>query len=271
VFTFLGSVGPNGLGVSMARLGQVTVRLDGKKTAVKERVTELYKTLQKPALFTGYTRRYTPFKQDGDRAETLPAENVMVQVRFRELLAQARKSWTELMDGIYTQDLGNTRAKADVVVGDVVLAKDVPVTTLMFLIKQWTDVLSFIQHLPTPDPAVTWVYDSNQGLLKTGTPEQVRRTKKSIVRHIKFEPTDKHPGQADFMTEDVDIGVYEKTDFSGGCPQDVKLAMITRVSAVIEALKVAREAANIATEAPENKIADPIFDYVFAPLSTITA
>jgi hypothetical protein len=47
--------------------------------------------------------------------------------------------------------------------------------------------------------------------------------------------------------------------------------MITRVSAVIEALKVAREAANIATEAPENKIADPIFDYVFAPLSTITA
>lgn len=249
------------------KLAQVNARLDGVKKATMDRVTELNKLFQKAAMFIGYSRVYKPYSQSGNNAETLPPENVMVQARFQEVIAQARKAWTTLVDSTFTQDTGNTRAKADVVINGIVIASDVPVTTIMFCLNRFTDVLTFVKNIPTPNQAVNWAYDSNQGLLKSVSPEIVQRTKKVMKTHVKFEPTDKHPGQSDTYTEDTPVGEYTKLDFSGACPVETKLKIVENASAIVEALKVARELANIATEVAESKIADKFFDYIFAPLT----
>jgi hypothetical protein len=252
------------------RLSQVNARLSGKKTALKDRVTELYKLVQKPALFNGNTRIYTPYQVAGDgRAESVPPVTEMVQARVKEILASARKAWTELLDGTYTQDIGNTRARADIVVDGQVLAKDVPVTTLMYLKKIWEDVCTFLAKLPTPDPSIEWVYDENQGYLRSKDEEIVQRTKKVPKTLVKFEPTERHPGQADVYQDEVAIGDYARTSFTGGCPYDVKASMIELAGKVRDAIKVAHEAANLTTEVEDQYLSQRLFDFVFAPLAKI--
>lgn len=255
------------------KLGQIAVRLDGKKTAATDAVTALYKQVQKPALFNGYVRRYTPYTQDGanDQSLTQPPESVMVQLRFRELLAQARKEWTALIDGTYSQDVGNTKARADIVVDGGVLAAQVPITTLMFLRKQWTNILTFVKAIPTPDPAVSWEYDINQGLLKSKEAQTVQRTKKVPYKFEKAAATDKFPAQVEVYMEDAPIGEYTRIDFCGGCPYEVKNQLVDNLTKLIEAIKVAQEVANMTTEAADLMIADPLFNFVFAPLNNAVA
>lgn len=249
----------------MTKLAQIVVRLDGKKTKAKDTVTELYKTIQKPAFFNGHSRVYEPYAVEGGKEITAPPENQIVQAKYKDVIGKARKAWTELMDGTYQEDVGNTRARSDVIVDGQVVAKDVPVTTLMFLTKQWTDVLTFLQALPTPAASVDWVYDSNLGVLKSREEVIQQRTEKVPQVLRKFEPTERHPGQADVFTKDIPVGEYKKREFSGGCPLDVKEAMVERCSKIIEAIKVAREAANMSVEVQEAGIADQLFEFVFAP------
>ena len=82
-----------------------------------------------------------------------------MQQRADDLIRQAIGKWTELWNLIYTQDLGNQQAKADVVVDGKTLLQQVPVTFLLFLDKQVNDLKTFISKLPTPDPAEEWSHD----------------------------------------------------------------------------------------------------------------
>lgn len=250
------------------KLSQLNARIMGRATADTEAVTELYKQVQKPALFQGSTRVYTPYATDGDARENTPApETTMVQTRAREVLAAARKHWTSLIDGVHSQDKANTVAKADIVVDGAILARDVPVTTLMFLKKRWQDVHTFLKTLPTPDPSIKWVYDTNQGLLRSDKPELVQRTKKVPKVLVKAPATDKHPAQTEVYTDDVFIGEYSKTLLSGGMPADVKSALLELSQKMIDAIKVAHEGANCSTDAPDLRLASSLFDFVFAPLA----
>lgn len=225
----------------MTRLSQIVAIEKGVKSQSTRTETDLYHSLEKKPLFAGLSRVYTPKdEEDGDR---LPPEAVSVQIKTGEVISQLEASLTRLIDIIATKDEANTVARADVTVDGVVIARDVPVTTLMFLEKETEKLAAFIGRLPVLDPATSWSYDSNRGVY-VAPPVLTVRTKKVPRNHVLAEATKEHPAQVQVFTEDVLVGTWEKTEFSGALPADAITAISSRLDKLRTAVKFAREEAN---------------------------
>lgn len=243
----------------MAKLNQVIAVVSGKKQKVEKTVTQIYHTVQKPELFNGISRTYTPKDEDGDR---LPPESKTMQAKVKDLIAEAVSAWTEMWDVVATQDYANCSAKADVEVGGKTLLKDVPVTHLLFLEKQVKDLETFISKLPTLDPSETWEFNNAARVYAT-PPTETTRTKKVPKAFVRCPATKEHPAQVDTFQEDVLAGFWKTIKFSGAIPAKDKNAMLERVRKLMEGVIKAREEAN-SILAPSVHVAKPIFDYIFA-------
>lgn len=225
----------------MTQLNQIIAIEKGVKSDSTRTETDLYHSLEKKPLFAGLSRVYTPKdEEDGDQ---LPPEATSVQIKTSDVIDELTTSLTRLIDLIATKDEANTGARADVVVDGAVIAADVPVTTLMFLEKETEKLHAFIGRLPVLDPAVQWSYDDNRGVY-VAAPVQTVRTKKVPRNHVLYEATKEHPAQVQTFTEDIIVGTWEKTDFSGAMPADALAAISARLNKLRTAVKFAREAAN---------------------------
>lgn len=114
----------------MPRLNQIIAVEKGVKSRSLAELTEAHHQLQKPTLLGGIARTYRPRDEEG---ETLPPESTRVQVRAEDILRQTAGILTELFDVTATKDWANCEAKADVVIGERVLLRAVPVSYLLFL------------------------------------------------------------------------------------------------------------------------------------------
>lgn len=241
------------------KLSQIIAVEKGVKSQSARVETDLYHALEKKPLFSGLSRVYTPKdEEDGDQ---LPPEQVSVQIKTGEVLAQLTESLTRLIDLVATKDAANTEASADVVVDGTVLAAAVPVTTLMFLEKEVEKLAAFVGRLPVLDPATQWSYDPNRGVY-VATPVSTVRTKKIPRNHVLAEATKEHPAQVQIFTEDVLVGTWEKTEFSGALPADAISGIGYRLDKLRTAVKYAREQANTIEVADVHYGAD-ILSYLF--------
>jgi hypothetical protein len=244
----------------MPKLNQIVALTQGRKSRNATTITAIYHKAQKAALFSGLVRTYQPKDDDG---ETQPSESHKVQEVAADLIESFQDSMQDLFDIVATQDRANCFARADVTVDGEVLIKDVPATTLLFLEKQMADVKTFIEHLPTLDPTEDWDYNKEQGLWAS-KPQQTSRSKKVPRAFVKAPATDKHPAQVDVFTEDVQVGTWTKISYSGAIPSSQKSAMLTRVAKLLDAVKSAREQANL-VDATDVLIGESLLDYVFEP------
>jgi hypothetical protein len=244
--------------VAQAQLNQIIALEKGVKSRTHADVTAAHHQLQKAALLSGISRTYKPKDEEG---EQLPPESTRVQVRAAEVLKDVQVALTRLFDVTLTKDTGNCVAKADIVVDGTVLAAEVPVTYLLFLEKQLTDLHTFVGKLPVLDPADTWAYDEASDAYATA-PTQTTRSKKVPRNHVKAEATDKHPAQVEMYFEDVLVGYWTTMKFSGALPQARVNELKARVVKLAEAVKVARESAN-STPVTDQKIGDRILGYLF--------
>jgi len=220
-------------------------------------ITELHRVSQKPALFEGFAREYAP---KNDQEETYPPENQVVQKRSGEVFKQLRRILTELFDVIVTKDTANQSAKADIMLEGRVLAREVPVTTLIFLEKQLNDINTFISALPELDPSQVWKWDDPTGLWHSNQIISTR-TKKVQKALVLVQPTEKHPGQAEKITEDEVVGRWTMVKHSGAVRTADKQEMLERIQKLQKAIKFAREAANT-SPARDVSIGQQIFDYI---------
>lgn len=242
----------------MAKLNQIIAVVNGKKTKTAKAVTDVYHNLQKPTLFEGIARSYRPSTEDG---ETFPPEKKLVQYRVKDAIAEVRTALTELWDVTATQDWANCKAVADVKVdGKTVLLK-VPVSHLLFLEKQLTDLHTFVSKLPTLDSTEKWTFSDEQDSF-TSEETRTNKTKKVMRNHVKSEATDKFPAQVETYSEDVKIGEWATIKFSGAVPAKRKNEMLERVARLQEAVKFAREEANN-LEVESQGVASPLLDFVF--------
>ena len=244
--------------MAQAQLNQIIALEKGVKSRTHADVTAAHHQLQKAALLSGISRTYKPKDEEG---EQLPPESTRVQVRAAEVLKDVQVALTRLFDVTLTKDTGNCVAKADIVVDGTVLAAEVPVTYLLFLEKQLTDLHTFVGKLPVLDPADTWAYDEASDAYATA-PTQTTRSKKVPRNHVKAEATDKHPAQVEMYFEDVLVGYWTTMKFSGALPQARVNELKARVVKLAEAVKVARESAN-STPVTDQKIGDRILGYLF--------
>jgi len=242
----------------MTKLNQIIAVVGGLKTKTSKALTEVYHKLQKSPLFDGLSRTYRPLDEDG---ETQPPENKLVQYTVDEAVKEVSNMLTRTWDAVYTQDVGNTLAKANIEIDGRVIAENVPVTYLLFLEKQLNDLHTFVNTLPTLDPAYEWKFDENRNFYVTD-PLVTNRTKKVLRNHVKAEATDKHPAQVEVYTEDVKVGEWSTVKFSGAMPAKRKKELLDRVYKLQQAVKMAREEANT-TEIEQKQVANNLLSFVF--------
>jgi len=243
------------------KLNQLIAIVNGAKSQAQKGVTEAYKKVQSDTLLTGISRTYRPKDEEGDQ---LPAESKRVQYNYKRAFDDAANEWCNLWDLIAQQDRANQQASADVVVdGNIIIAK-VAVTTLIFLEKQLVDMKTFIEKIPTLDQAERWTWDEMADAY-TSEETATTRTKKVPRNHVKYEATKEHPAQVEVFNEDVIVGTWATRKFSGAIPAAKKTALLHRIHRLQDAVKVAREEANLQI-VPQYAISGELLDYLIVPL-----
>lgn len=242
----------------MAKLCQIIAVEKAAKAKAHAALTDAYQKMQKPALLTGISRTYQPNDELG---EVLPAESTKVQITATQLINDIKESLVDLFDITATKDTSNCTAVADIRVGDAVLAKDVPVTFLIFLEKKLVDLHTFVSKLPTLDPSEEWTFDPNVGCFASRASETVR-TKKVFVPLVLAQATDKHPAQVKEGFEDRLVGRWRTLKFSGAFPAQRAAELLARIERLQRAVKFAREECN-SREATNVNVGGKIFDFLF--------
>src|SRR5262249_27761810 len=131
-------------GGRMAKLNQIIAIEKGIKSRVYGDLTELNKAIQKSELFNGFSKTYQ--KKD-EESESLPPESKRVQFTTSDVLRTSQRILTELMDVTARKDYTNCEAVATVKIDDQEIIKDAPVSFLLFMEKQLTDLRTFIGNL----------------------------------------------------------------------------------------------------------------------------
>jgi hypothetical protein len=246
-------------GGSTTQLNQIIAIEEGTKTRAARVFTDAYHQLQRHAQLTGITKTYQPSAEDG---EQLPGESTRVQVRADLVTSEVALVLARMFDVMITKDTANTQAKADVIVNGQVLIPQAPVTFLLTLEKKLVDLRTYLVKLPVLDVAELWAYDPNAEAYATA-PVRTTRTKKIPRNHVKAPATDKHPAQVEIYTEDIVVGHWSTTKFSGAVPSHRRTELVERVEALLDAVKFAREAAN-SIAITDVSVGGAIFDYLLA-------
>lgn len=244
--------------LSVSKLHQVLAASKAITTPAEAEVTNLFRQAQLPDLFNGLSRTYEPLKEDG---ETLPPESKRVQTKATDILSNLADQKTKVWDIRASIDATNMKAKADVVVGEVVLIKDAPVTLLLYLEKQLKDMKTFIEKMALLDTTVEWSKDPSTGLWKTGA-VKTAKTAKIEQPLVLLEPTKEHPGKAEKQVVDKITGYWTLIKSSGALDIPTRTRILKRIETLYVAVKTAREEAN-STEAEDKKIGQKLFSYLF--------
>jgi len=241
-----------------ALLNQVLGVRKGVNSAVGKRFTEIHGASMKTQLTSGLNRVYKP---KDDQGEELPGEFQKVQVKIAELNSETAKILARQWDVNATVDSANTFAKGDIEVPGGPIIFNVPVTTLMYLEKQLTELTAYISKLPTLDPSVDWQFDEKAGIYKSTT-VQTHRSVKVTKPIVLYQATDKHPAQTQLVAEDQIAGYWNTTRLSGALPVEVVRGMLERCQQMKEAVVRAREKANT-MEVADVFLGESILGFVF--------
>ena len=242
----------------MPQLNQVLAIVKGRKTVLNTEISALHHATQKSALVNGHHKTFVPKEEEG---ETYPDDVQHVQHRAKEVLEQVCDRLAQVLDVTATRDWANCQARADVLLDGEVFLEKVPVTYLIFLEKELHDQHTFVSKMVELDPAEQWTLDPNSGLFRSEA-VKTHKTKKLQKAIVKYDATPEHPAQTELITQDVVIGHWTTTKFSGAISRPDKKAVLDRISKLEDAVKFARVQAN-SMEAPEQKNGRKILDFIF--------
>lgn len=210
---------------------------------------------------TGISKTYESNR--GEEGDQLPPQSRRVQFTVAELLASAQARLTRLFDLKLTREFGNCSARGDVTLPDgAVLLRDVPAGYLLFLEAQLKELIGFIERLPQLNPAVDWTEEGMPaGQWKT-TPKKTVRTTKVPQVQVLYPATEQHPAQVRTYDSDSIEGYWTEVKFSGQLPAREIQAMRDRATALLHAVKFAREQANTLT-VEDRKAGEALLGFIF--------
>lgn len=237
---------------------QIIALVQGKKSRAMKMLTSVHHGWGKERI-TGLVRTYKPLNDDG---EMFPDESRIVQVRVGDELAKVKSQLTDFYNVVARQEMGNTEATGSVVVNGNTLAEDVPVTVLLFLDKQLTDLRTLALQLPTLATDKVWSVDGAKNCYVT-QPEKTVKTQKVVEAIVKYDATPEHPAQTELVQRDRTIGHWTLIHLSGALPETVRNAIVERIEALQDAVKVAREEANSQEVTEQATIGEAVLNYVF--------
>lgn len=241
----------------------IAVEGDAREQSTKTR-TELVHTFDKKRHL--FAEKVVTFQSNVEGTEPVREEQLDLQSSIAAELKWISGIWGKAIDLGFQVDEGNTKARADVVLDNgATFAQNVPATALLQLEKRLGDLLTFVMAVPTLDPAKGFQLDPQKGAgIYKAREVRKARTKKTVEVITKAPATDKHPAQTELLTVDKEVGTIVEQEWSGLITPATKAEYVGRVEALRRAVKAARARANETEVAASVKIADKIFDYVFA-------
>lgn len=243
-------------------LGQtVAIEADVRKRTMRD-LTTAYHALDKPNLLEGHHGEYERVN-DTEGLELVP-EDQRVQATVKEMIDVTKEKMAELFDVTAARDWTNSSgmAKADVIVGETVLIPDAPIPYLLWLDRKLDELHAFATRIPTLSASTTWKpEDEERGIYKSAPVVTLRQTQQTKVIPV-FQPTDKHPGQAQVVQEPVVEGRWTRIKLSGAMPVSDRERILRRIATLQNAVHAAREKAK-RVESLEPVIGNGVMNYLF--------
>lgn len=230
----------------MAKLHEV-LAVEASLGVVANRLfKESIKTLNKDNLFTGEVKSHKIFAEDAQHLVQATMERKVTSTVKQNLEYAFLEGLVPYWDAVAQKDEANQRSKADVIVGDVVILKDVPGTTLLGLEAKLGSLLELFNAIPTLAPGIAWEADSTQmeGVYRNPVIEERMQSVKVPDHRVLYEATDKHPAQIEKFEKIEHIGKFTLQSFSGMISPYEKANRIKRLQSLISAVKKARQRAN---------------------------
>ena len=232
----------------------------GLKTAWEKIRAETDKVFKGTDLFVGVEKTYTPKTEN---EEPLPPVKKEAVTTVSERLEWTQKFLIPLLDYELTRDTGNMSAKADIKIGDIVLVAQVPITTLLSLEKRLKDLRGIYDSAPTLDMSRKWEKSVQNPRFQQYGPITTYRTKKVTKGVILVQPTKEHPAQVERVVEEVQIGSFQETTWSGALSPGDKAKYLARIDQLISAVQMAREDANEVMVTP-TQIGEALLKFIHA-------
>jgi hypothetical protein len=207
--------------------------------------------------FVGQVRRYRPLTEEGTR---LPDERQALSATVKEELDRFASEYGRWIDAAFQKEQTNMNTSADIVIDDTVVISGLCTPALLNLESRLSEIRRVFAGIPINDAAETWNFDEQQGCYVSET-RKTLRTKKVPRAFEAAAATKEHPAQVHVFQEDVPVGEWETTIFSGAISPTEKRTYLDKIDALIRAVKAAKQRAN-AVEASREKIANILFGYI---------
>lgn len=233
----------------MTKLHEVLAAESTRAKAAELNIEETRTKFAKTDIFNGAIRNLkilddsTPGKDSLESSESYVRPVVTSVI---ETLQYTLDLWAKAEDVRATKNQTNTIAKADLIVGDVVIAKDVPVDELMGLEARLIELKKLFTQAPSLDAKKEWSASDKwpvQGLHQTPVSKTVK-TEKVSYGIIMAPATEKHPAQVKEGVKTVTIGEFTDQNFSAAMTTQAKAELISRTDDLIVACRQARNRAN---------------------------
>lgn len=252
----------------MGMLHEVLAVEKTKTEAANHLLADTASKFGKEHFFSGHIKTLEMLTDSPENAalERAAREERALPTTVYETLEYAFGLWAEAEDVIFQKNCTNTKALADIVLGDKIIG-GVPVDELMGLEVRLDKIRGVLRLMPTIDAAKNWDKDESRGkhVWKTRDAQNASKTEKVTTPVILHAPTKEHPAQVKEATKDVVVGTFTKIDWSGAVTAVQKSDCLKRVDDMIAAVKAARMRAN-KTEVLVGKIGQDIVDMILEPL-----
>lgn len=170
------------------------------------------------------------------------------------------KTLLEWFNIVAQKDLANTEAKADLIIDDDILLKNVPSVTLLFIENKMKEVRNLFNAIPVLDTAKVWEPTSTPNVFKhTPTSKVVKESIEEL--QVVVQQSDKHPAQVAKVVRQEIRAIKHTTELSSFVSSYQKHIYLSKCDKIIEAAKAARQRANCVEAIPVD-ISSAIFDYL---------
>lgn len=209
------------------------------------------------ARLIGSTKSYKPLYEDGD---DFADDVVNLATTVPDELTAFHEAYGAWMDVAFQKEVTNQKARADVIIDDKIVLKNVPATALLNLEAKLAEVRRVYVAIPTNDPAEEWTYNEQTGQWESPV-RTTYRTKKERRAVILYEATPEHPAQVEAFNEDVRVGSWTSVIRTGMLSPSEKKRQLNRLDTLLRAVKQARQRAND-IDAETRLVGELLFGYI---------
>lgn len=249
----------------MSKLHEVlAVDSELAEIARKIKVEAIVTFTKKVDHFFGMVKRLEMFSEKRKEEEEGVGERKELVTTVQEKLDYVADHLIRHLDCVAQKEVTNQLATADVLLEDgTMILEKLPATLLLSLENKLAFFREMYEVIPTLAPGLEWIEDSSQrkGIYKSAHDIVRYKTEQTFTSKILVEPTTEHPAQIEKWTEQVPIGNFITTQWSGMITPARKSELLGRLDSLTRAIKKARMRAN-STEVVELSVGKAIFDYI---------